>query len=245
MRVLITDDETPARIRLRSLLEELDGCEVVAEAATGAEAVHLVQRFEPEVLLLDIRMPGMDGLEAAQHLARMRNPPAVIFTTAYDQHALQAFESHAVDYLLKPVRKARLRQSLERARRLTRAQLEAIETKEVEERARTHLCVRVRGDLRLVPVSDVYYFVADHKYVNVRYTGGEVLIEESLKSLELEFGDRFVRIHRNALVARERLAGLEKASGGRQMARIEGSEDRLEVSRRHAPSVRRILKESG
>lgn len=241
MRVLITDDEIPARLRLRSLVEELDGCEVVAEAANGAEALRLAQQHEPEVMLLDIRMPGMDGLEAARHLARLRNPPAVIFTTAYDQHALEAFESNAVDYLLKPIRRARLVQSLEKAQRLSRAQLAAIRAEE-NGRARSHLCVRVRGSLRLVPVRDIFYFRADHKYVSVCYPEGEVLIEESLKSLEHEFGDRFVRIHRNALIARDRLEGLERAPGGRQMACIRGLDECLEVSRRHAPSVRRALK---
>ncbi|NIP72821.1 MAG: response regulator transcription factor [Gammaproteobacteria bacterium] len=241
MRVLITDDEIPARLRLRSLVEELDGCEVVAEAANGAEALKLAQQHEPEVMLLDIRMPGMDGLEAARHLARLRNPPAVIFTTAYDQHALEAFESNAVDYLLKPIRRARLLQSLEKAQRLSRAQLAAIRAEE-NGRARTHLCVRVRGSLRLVPVRDIFYFRADHKYVSVRYTEGEVLIEESLKSLEHEFGERFVRIHRNALIARDRLEGLERGPGGRQMARVRGLDESLEVSRRHGPSVRRALK---
>jgi two-component system response regulator AlgR len=240
MKVLITDDEAPARMRLRDMLGSLPGHEIVGEAADGADALRLAEQQQPDVVLLDIRMPGMDGLEAARHLAQLEHPPAVIFTTAYDQHALEAFEASAVDYLLKPIRKARLEEALAKARRPTRAQLNELEVDE-QPGARTHLCVRLRGNLQLVPVDTVYYFMADQKYVSVRHQGGEVLIEDSLRALEQEFGDRFLRIHRNALVAVAYIEGLEKTSTG-QVVKLRGTDERLEVSRRHAPAVRQLIK---
>lgn len=242
MKILITDDEAPARARLRSLLEELGGYEIVSEAASGAEALRLCESLQPDVLLLDIRMPGMDGLEAARHLASFDKPPAVIFTTAYDQHALEAFDASAVDYLLKPIRRERLGDALRKVRRLTRMQLATIGSRATSSSARTHLCARVRGNLQLVPIEQVIYCMADQKYVTVRYREGEVLIEESLKSLEQEFGERFLRIHRNALVAWKYLEGVEKASGGRNLVRLREVADGLEVSRRHIADVRHRLK---
>lgn len=246
MRVLIADDETLARARLRELAKGIAGCEAVGEAANGREALEQVQRLQPDVVLLDIRMPEMDGLEAAGHLAELERPPAVIFTTAYGDHALAAFEAQAVDYLLKPIRRERLAAALERARRPTQAQLSALDAGVARGRARTHLSARMRGSLQLVPISEVLYFQADQKYVTVRHDGGSLLLEEPLKALETEFGDRFLRIHRNALVAVERVAGLETDAAGRARVRLCGSaEERLEVSRRHLPAVRRRLKGLG
>ncbi len=242
MKVLVVDDEAPARERLRAMTEGLAGHEVVGEGANGAEALTLCQRHQPDVVLLDIRMPGMDGLEAARHLAELEAPPAVIFTTAYDQHALAAFETNAVDYLLKPIRKERLQAALERARHLTQPQLAALRERVPDRDGRTHICARVRGNLQLVPVNEIVYFMADQKYVSVRHLHGEVLIEEPLKSLEQEFGDRFLRIHRNALVAVAFLEGLEKDDEGRHLVRLRGTEQQLEVSRRHLPEVRQRLK---
>lgn len=243
MRVLIVDDEAPARIRLRALVEELPDCEVAGEAADGAQALHRADATDPDVVLLDIRMPGMDGLEAARHLAGLERPPAVIFTTAFDHHALEAFEAAAVDYLLKPIRKARLEQALERARRPNRAQLN--ELAGPGRNVRTHICASSRGGLQLVPIEQVWYFLADQKYVSVRHAGGELLIEESLKSLEQEFGDRFMRVHRNALVAVDQLAGIDKTPAGGQVARLRSTEETVEISRRHAPELRRRLRRQG
>jgi two-component system, LytTR family, response regulator AlgR len=240
VKVLIADDEAPARTRLRRLVEEIGGHDIAGEAANGREALLLSETTQPDVLLLDIRMPGMDGLEAARHLAALENPPAVIFTTAYGDHALEAFAAHAIDYLLKPIRKERLAQALARVRKLNRAQSAALTTVEAAQ-ARGHICARVRGTLQLVPVSEIVYFLADQKYVTVCHSGGSVLIEESLKALETEFATSFTRIHRNALVAAAHIVGLERDNDGHVYVRLRGVSERLEVSRRHAAELRQRL----
>ncbi|MEJ2643827.1 MAG: LytTR family DNA-binding domain-containing protein [Gammaproteobacteria bacterium] len=243
MKVMIVDDESPARERLRRLLGQVPECRVCAEAANGREALQAAARSEPDVVLLDIRMPGMDGLEAARHLADLEQPPAVIFSTAYGEHALEAFEAHAVDYLLKPIRAERLDDALRKARRLTRAQAQALtHDSGAEARARTHICARVRGNLELVPVDAVRCFEADQKYVTVHHPDGTVLIEDSLRTLEGEFGARFVRIHRRTLVAVAFLEGLEKDESGKSRVRLAGIQERPEVSRRHLAAVRGLLK---
>jgi two-component system, LytTR family, response regulator AlgR len=191
-------------------------------------------------VLLDIRMPGIDGLEAALHLAGWEQPPAVIFTTAYGDHALAAFEAHAVDYLLKPVRRERLQQALARARRLSRARLDAARQASAAA-PRRHVCARSGTQIRLIPLDDILYFRADHKYVVVRHAGGEVLIEEPLKTLEQEFGDRFVRIHRNCLVALSRISALERAPDGLALLHLHGAGERLEISRRHLAPLRKLI----
>jgi two-component system, LytTR family, response regulator AlgR len=241
MKVLITDDEALARDRLRRLIEGLDGITVAGEAADGRQALEQCGRLQPDVVLLDIRMPGIDGLEAATHLAGWEQPPAVIFTTAYGDHALAAFEAHAVDYLLKPIRRERLQQALAKARGLNRARLDA--ARQLSDAApRSHICARSGAQIRLIPLDEVLYFHADHKYVTVRHDGGEILIEESLKGLEQEFGTRFVRIHRNCLVARERISALERARDGLWLVRLHGADERLDISRRHLGSLRNEIK---
>lgn len=239
MRVLIVDDEKLARDRLRELLSDIGGHTVVGEAMNGAEAVEKAAELNPDVLLMDIRMPGMDGLEAAMHLMGMENPPSVIFTTAYDQHALDAFEVNAVDYLLKPIRKDRLANALTKAHKLTAKQVHEIAQARPEPQARTHISVHLRGNIRLVPVPDVLYFLADSKYVVVRTPNEEHLIEDSLVNLEKEFGDRFLRIHRNALIATPFIKGIEKSPGGTWQVSLKGSDKKLNVSRRHTAAVRR------
>ncbi len=240
MKILIVDDEAPARARLRRLVEEIDACVVVGEAANGREALLLSDKTQPDVLLLDIRMPGMDGLEAARHLAMLENPPAVIFTTAYGDHALEAFAARAIDYLLKPIRKERLAQALTHVRKLNRAQSAALTGIDAAQ-ARSHICARVRGALQLVPVSEILYFLADQKYVTVCHSEGSVLIEEPLKTLETEFAMAFTRIHRNALVAAAHITGLERDADGKAYLRLRGVKERLEVSRRHAAALRQRL----
>jgi two-component system response regulator AlgR len=242
MKVLIVDDEPLARERLGALVRECAGVTVVGEAGDGRAALEATERLKPDVVLLDIRMPLMDGLEAARHLAWFEHPPAVIFCTAYDEHALAAFDTGAVDYLVKPVRLDRLRGALERARRFGAADLEKIAGAAGTSRQRGHLCARVRGNLVLVPIADIHYLLAEDKYVVVHHAKGEVLIEEALKSLEDEFGDRFVRIHRNCLVARDRLIGLTRAADGAIYAQLEGSTAQLEVSRRNLPGLRKLVR---
>jgi two-component system, LytTR family, response regulator AlgR len=239
MRVLIVDDEKLARDRLRELLTDIGGYTVVGEAMNGAEAVEKTSELNPDVLLMDIRMPGMDGLEAAMHLMGMENPPSVIFTTAYDQHALDAFEVNAVDYLLKPIRKDRLANALTKARKLTMKQMKEISQSRPEPPERTHISVHLRGNIRLVPVPDILYFLADSKYVVVRTPNEEHLIEDSLVNLEKEFGDRFLRVHRNALVATPSIKGIEKTPVGTWQISLKGTDKKLDVSRRHTASVRR------
>jgi two-component system response regulator AlgR len=207
------------------------------------EAVNLAERTAADVVLLDIAMPRLDGLEAARHMTHLESPPAVVFCTAYDQHALAAFDAAAVDYVVKPIRKERLATALERARRFGGERLREVAEKLPQSQRRTHICARLRGNLKLVPVSDVLYFLAEDKYVVVHHVGGEVLIEESLKALEEEFQDRFVRIHRNCLVAVDRLAGLKRVPDGRMFADIRGAPAPLEVSRRNLPALRKLVKQ--
>lgn len=239
MRVMIVDDEKLARDRLRELLNDIGGYTVVGEATNGAEAVERAAELNPDVLLMDIRMPGMDGLEATMHLMGMENPPSVIFTTAYDQHALDAFEVNAVDYLLKPIRKDRLANALTKARKLTMKQIREVQEARPEPPARTHISVHLRGNIRLVPVQDIVYFQADSKYVVVRTPNEEHLIEDSLVNLEKEFKDRFLRVHRNALVAMAYIKGIEKSPAGAWQVALKGIDRKLDVSRRHTAAVRR------
>ncbi len=241
MKILIVDDEKPARDRLSRMVGELDAHELVGEAVNGLEALGMAQSLEPDIVLLDIRMPGMDGIEAARHIAKLDEPPAVIFVTAFSDHALEAFETHAVDYLLKPVKQERLQTALDATIRPTRAQTSRSNGVLSGLEPRQHICARVRGSLVLVPIENIYYFHAEQKYVTVRHTEGEVLIEDALKGLEAEFGDRFHRIHRNALVSLSRLAGMQSEDDGHCVT-FRDIDDTLEVSRRHLPGVRKIIR---
>lgn len=234
-RVLIVDDEAPARERLRSLLVELDQVDVIGEAVTGEEAVQRAAELAPDVVLLDVRMPGIDGIEAAKHMNVLEQPPAVIFTTAFDEYAMKAFDAQAVGYLLKPIRKEKLAAALTHASRLSRPQLQKIAD---PGRTRSHIAVRHRDGLRLIPLGEVQFFLAEQKYTTVRHIKGEDLIEDSLRSLEEEFGIAFVRIHRNALVSVRYLEGIERNSDGQYFVRLRGCEAPLQVSRRMASELR-------
>jgi two-component system, LytTR family, response regulator AlgR len=236
LKVLIVDDEAPARERLRSLLAEIADVEVVGEAANGADALSLTEDVAPDVVLLDVRMPGMDGLQAARHLNVLEEPPAVIFTTAFDEYAVEAFAAHAVGYLLKPVRKEQLAASLTRAGRLTRAQLQRLAA--VTEARRTHIAARRREGVKLIPIEEVQYFLADQKYTTVGHVNGEDLIEDSLRLLESEFGAAFVRIHRNTLVSVKHLERIERNPEGQYFVRLRGCAAPLQVSRRMAGELK-------
>ena len=242
MKLLLVDDEPLARQRLASLLRDMEGVDVAGEAGNGREAVELAQSLAVDVVLLDIAMPVMDGLEAARHLAQLPSPPAVVFCTAFDQHALAAFEAAAVDYLVKPVRPERLAEAVERARRQRAAQQASRLPPAISERRRSHLSARLRGCLRLIPVDDIRFLQAEEKYVVVHHARGEDLVEESLKSLENEFGDRFTRIHRNCLVAWDEFAELRRSPDGQVHAILRHGGMPLEVSRRCLPLLRERLK---
>lgn len=243
MRVLVCDDEALARMRLKRLVERCD-MEVVAEASTGREALASASRLHPDVVLMDIRMPDMDGLEASAHLTRLEPAPAVIFCTAFEEHALQAFRVHALDYLLKPVSEADLRQALEKVRALNQVQLAEVQHRMAANRPRQrrHISARTYRGLELVQVEDVRYFQADQKYVTVYHTGGSVVINEPLKDLEKEFDGLFVRTHRSTLVALHYIEALEHSgSDGGYEVRLRDLEARLPVSRRHLSALRQAL----
>lgn len=243
MRVMVCDDEKLARDRLVRLVSDIEGIDVVAEAANGREALEQAQANRPDVVLMDIRMPDMDGIEAAQHLLKSDAPPAVIFCTAYDEHALQAFKVHAVDYLLKPVSRDDLANALQRVNGLSRTKLAALEPEMHQDGSprRRHISARTHKGIELISVDDIRYFMADQKYVTVRHGDGEVLIDETLKELEDEFPDQFVRIHRNALISLRFLEGMEMSTAGHYQVRLRGVQDRLTVSRRHVAGLRKVM----
>ncbi|HTT03507.1 MAG TPA: LytTR family DNA-binding domain-containing protein [Steroidobacteraceae bacterium] len=236
LHVLIVDDELPARERLRALLAEIDSAEVAGEAATGEQALQLATSLSPSVVLLDVRMPGMDGIETAHHLSTLARPPAVIFTTAYDEYAIEAFDAQAIGYLLKPVRKEKLAAALAQAARLTGRELRAVAAAAATRR--THIAARNRDGVRLIPIEEILFFFAEQKYTTVRHAQGEDLIEDSLRTLEEEFGELFVRIHRNALVSTRHLDVIERSGEGQYFVRVRGCEQPLQVSRRMAGELR-------
>lgn len=236
MNILIADDEAPARARLAVLLREFGAVHsVVGEAANGEEVLTLCAQREIDLVLLDIRMPGMDGIEAALALSSRSRPPAVVFVTAYDEHALAAFEANAIDYLLKPVRPERLARALEKARALSPAQQNALG-------ASGYINASYRGGLLRVEVADVVVLRADSKYVEVWHPGGVALTEESLRALEERLPGVFLRVHRNALVAPDCIRGIKREADGRLLLAIDGCDAAVEVSRRHAPAVRALLR---
>ena len=242
MKILIVEDEALARERLKSLLTELDASDEILEASNGMEALEKINQYTPEIVLLDIRMPGMDGLEVAHHLKSQHENISIIFTTAYQDHALEAFDLHAIDYLLKPVRKSRLNDALKRAQLIQQSVIESVRKKD-RSATRSHISVLEKGKLILIPVNEIYYLKADEKYVEVVWSGGRQLMNESLKALETEFHDLFLRIHRNALVANNRIASMEKNKEGATLITLQDIPDTLQVSRRHLSQVRKTFKQ--
>ena len=246
MRVLVVDDEKLARERLNRMVGTMSNYEVVGEASSGDEAVSKSMELEPDIVLLDIRMPGMDGMEAGRKISDLPSPPAVVFCTAFGEHAVDAFEVNAAGYLLKPVRREALMETLGKIGRVNRVQLRAFSTEEEFEareanKVRTHISAKTRRGIELIPLSEIRFFQADHKYVTVRHENGEVLIDDTLRDLEDEFGDRVVRIHRNALVMMDHLEGLERDPRGHYQVRMRGVLEKLDVSRRHVSGLRRLV----
>ena len=245
LRIAIVDDEAPARSRLRDLLADCAATlplKIVGEAASGAQALALLAQRPCDVVLLDVRMPGIDGIETAQHLRKLDNPPAVIFTTAYDAYALKAFEVHAVDYLLKPIRAARLAEALAQVRSAPAPTAEVLT--ELRRAPRTALSASERGKVHLIPLADILYLRAELKYVTARTREREFLLDESLTRLEEEFGEQFVRVHRSCLIARTAIRGFERGAGeggdGHWDVLLKGSDERIAVSRRQQHIVRDI-----
>ncbi len=245
LRVVLVDDEAPARSRLEELIADcapMAAAKVVGEAANGREALELLASVAADLVLVDIRMPQMSGIEFARHALALESPPAIIFVTAYDEYAIKAFELRALDYLLKPVRRARLLAALQRARALQAPSGEAL--RGLEHAPRRHLPVPERGRITLVPVADILYLKAELKYVTIRTAEREYLLEESLSHLEQELAESFVRIHRNCLVAKSRICGFEKAEvqDGEQgwVVLLDGCAEKLAVSRRQWPLVKEL-----
>lgn len=237
MNILIADDEAPARARLAALVNELAPAhQVVAEAANGEQVLAACDRLSVDLVLLDIRMPGMDGIEAALGLAARVDPPAVVFITAYDEHALAAFEANAIDYLLKPVRPERLARALTKASALSSDQQRALDN------ATSFINASYRGGLLRLAVSEVSVLRADSKYVEVWHAGGIALTEESLRAIEERLPETFLRVHRNALVSPSRIRALQRDAAGKLLLDVEGCREPIEVSRRHAPEVRALLR---
>ncbi len=242
MKILIVDDEALARERLHNLVSELYPEANIIEACNGIDALDKISAQTPEIILLDIRMPDMDGLELANHLLQLTSPPAIVFTTAYQDHSLSAFDANAVDYLLKPIRKERLKLAIERATIVSRSKLVLLNKADKTSVARTHLSAMVQGNIRLLAIEKIYFLKADQKYVTAAWPGGELLIDEPLVALETEFKDHFVRIHRNALVAIKHIESLIKTAEGHHTIKLLDMPIELNVSRRHFGEVKKIIK---
>ncbi|MDV2438537.1 LytTR family DNA-binding domain-containing protein [Acinetobacter gerneri] len=239
MDILICDDEQLAVARLTRLVTQL-GHQVVATVNHGLQVIESVKKIKPDVVLLDIQMPEMDGLACAQMLSQMQPMPAIIFCTAYSEHALEAIQARANGYLLKPIELQELKTALDQVTELNQAQMTTLEKEQIMEEKvqRQQIVAKTYRGVELIPIENIYYFLADQKYVTVRHKNGSVLIDETLKDLESELGERFVRIHRNALVAQEYIDGLEMVSSGQYQVRIREIPEKLSVSRRHLAALR-------
>ena len=244
MDILIVDDEVLARQRLVRMVEKIEGFCVIAEADNAEDALLAITAHDPDIVLLDIRMPGRDGLSLAQDIAELDDAPAVIFCTAFDQYALDAFGTNAVGYLLKPVKAEQLLQVLEKAKKLNKIQRVAAQktTAPKTENQRTQISAKTRRGVELIALDDVRYFLADHKYVTMFHRTGEHLLDETLKELEEEFGARFVRVHRNSLVSLKHIEALERNAQGQYQVRLADTELRPVISRRHVSVLKELLK---
>ncbi len=257
-RILVVDDEAPARARLLDLLSDLASDfphVLVGEAASGRAALDRLAETPADVALIDVQMPGMTGIELARHLGALPEPPAIVFVTAFDEYAVKAFEVHALDYLMKPVRATRLLDALKRVRAMAAKQAPAIaavarESGEAQGRRRDTIAVVERGRVMLIPVDDIVYLKAELKYITIRTADREYLTEEPLVDLENEFADRFVRVHRNALVARRAISGFERVESvagdsvgePHWVVTLRDVTERLPVSRRQWPIVKETMR---
>lgn len=236
MKILVVDDEPLARERLLRLVARLRPDADCLEASDGEAALQLARQHLPELILLDIRMPGLGGIEVAAALAELEAPPAIVFCTAYDEYALQAFQQQAVAYLLKPVREADLEKALLTAGKVNRlqlAELNSLGSGDIELiSSQTH-----RG-VATLPLKDIRCFVAEHKYVTAHTPASQLVLQQSLRDLEEIYGDRFLRVHRNTLVATAHIQRLEKSDEGSWCVVLGGMDDKPIISRRHLSEVK-------
>lgn len=239
--VLIADDEPLARERIRRLVEALPDYDVCGEAGDGEEVLAKIAQQAPDILLLDIRMPGMDGMEAAERIASLEAPPAIIFCTAYDHYAIQAFDVHAVAYLLKPVRREALADALKRAGRVNRVQIQALADREPG--TDEQLAIRTHRGTELIDIRGILYCEADQKYVTIHHVRGETVTDYTLKELENTYPRHLLRIHRHTLVGVRFIRALLRNNDGQNLIDLTENHGRLPVSRRHTASVRQWLKE--
>jgi two-component system response regulator AlgR len=247
LTVFVVDDEAPARHRIKELLSDCNeqlALELVGEASNGRDALDRLAELHADVVLVDIRMPQMDGIELAQHLNKLEKPPVIVFTTAYDNYAIQAFEQHAVDYLLKPIRLGRLFEALSRARAAVPVKSEVLQ--ELIPESRKNLSIQERGKILLIPIEKVLFLRAELKYITVRTLDREYLVEEPLGALEKEFSNRFVRIHRNCLVAKDEIESFEKVgedgADSHWSVKMKGLDEKLPISRRQQHIVKEFKK---
>lgn len=245
MKILVADDEPLARLRLKRLLEEINPqFQVFADAGNGLQALQQCLQYQPDIALLDIRMPKMDGLQTAAELLKAGLKSHIIFVTAYDEYALAAFDTHAIDYLLKPVKKQRLEQSFAKIDQLSQLPSSISKVNQALLHPRQHLCAHNHQGLQIMDISDVLYFKAEHKYVLAKSTEQSVLLDESLKTLELEFNELFFRVHRNALVNIQAILSVTKSDTNQCCIQLRGSDETLIVSRRHQAELNRLLRQN-
>jgi len=237
--IFIVDDESLARERLKRLIEPDQRYQICGEAENGEQALHRIRKILPDIVLLDIRMPGIDGLVVAQKLAELNHPPAIIFCTAYDEYAIQAFKYSAIGYLLKPVRKEDLFQALKQATQLSQLQLKRFEERQVDS-SKAFVAHSWQGH-ELIQLEDIYFFRADQKYLTIVHRDGETLSDQTLKELEQRYPNALLRTHRNSLVNVAHIHGLSKQSDGQYVIRIKGSDHMVSVSRRHVTDIKKRL----
>lgn len=243
LKVMVVDDEALARDRLKRMLEGETDYSVVAEACNGEQAVEQAAQYEPDIILMDICMPGINGLQAAEQLAQRETSPAIIFCTAYDEYAMSAFDVQAVGYVLKPVRRKALLDALCRAQKLSRVQLNALQSQQLEPaETRVHISVTTTAGVELLPLDDISHFRAEDKYVVAYCDGRERIVDEPLKSLEIEFAKTLLRIHRNCLVSVAYIEAIQRTKTGQSQLRLRNVDEPQDVSRRHLAQLKEVMK---
>lgn len=241
INIYIVDDESLARERLKRMLESAEGYHICGEASNGEQAIQNIPSARPDIVLLDIRMPGIDGLEVAQHLNSMNETPAIIFCTAYDQYAIEAFKYQAIGYLLKPARQEDLLKALESAKQLNQLQLKQLAKLGASHHNHDSFVANTWQGQEVIALNDIYYFRADQKYLTVIHTGGETISDQTLKDLEQKYQDTFIRAHRNSLVNTKHLDRLIKDGEGHHFISLKGCTENIPVSRRHVNDIKEYL----